>query len=79
MASSFPNPENEQHLQPPSQQPSQQPENQSPNLQQSVITESVPVTQKTTVEPPNRPVIESERLVHISNIQVHFYLQYLCY
>ena len=68
MASSVPNEETEEQVQPPSQQPSQQPENQSPNVQESVTTESVPSIQKTTVEPPNRQLIESERLVHISNI-----------
>ena len=74
MASILPN---QQEVQPPSQQPSQQPENQSPNLQESVPAR--PKTTSTTVEPPNTPVIESERLVHIKNIQLHFYLQYLGY
>ena len=74
MASFLPN---QQEVQPPSQQPTQQPENQSPNLQEFVPTR--PKTTSTTVEPPNTLVIESERLVHITNIQIHFYLQYLCY
>ena len=68
---------NQQEVQPPSQQPSQQPENQSPNLQESVP--ATPQTTSTTVELPNTPVIESERLVHTTNIQIHFYLQYLGY
>ena len=61
---------NQQEVQPPSQQPSQQPENQSSNLQES--SPARPKTTSTTVEPPNTPVIESERLVHITNIQIHF-------